>query len=339
MFSHPPASPSALLLLDPRFRELVFDDELTARLSAALCFVAPAQTWETHEALAPALQKEVNVIVSTWGMPRMDADFLLRYPALRAVFYAGGSARSFVTPESWARGVRVVTATAANAIPVAEYVFAQTILCLKQVWPQACTMKAKRFYAHSVHRPPGAYRSTVGLIALGHVGRLVAQRLRTLEVKTIAYDPYVTTREAANLGVELCSLEEVFGRSDVVNCHLPELPETTGLLRARHFRAMRAGTAFVNTARGTVVHEQELIAVLRERADLFAVLDVTECEPPKPENPLYDLPNVLLTPHMAGSIGGECRRLGEWIVEDVERYVRGEPIANEITCESSDHLA
>lgn len=336
MCSLPIQSPAALFLVEERFRDLVFGDPLTSRLGAALRFVAPPQSRDTHGTLSPKLQETVQVIVSSWGMPRMDRDFLRRYPALRAVFYAGGSARTFVTPESWAHSVRVVTATAANAIPVAEYVFAQTILCLKQVWPQVMAMKSRRSYQHCVHRPPGAYHSTIGLIALGHIGRLVAQKLKTLEVRTVAYDPYISAREAAELRVELCSLEEVFAVSDVVSCHVPELQETAGLLRAHHFRAMRAGAAFMNTARGSVVHEGELIEVLRERPDLYAVLDVTEHEPPKADNALYDLPNVLLTPHLAGSIGGECRRLGQWIVDDVERYVRGEPISGEITREGAD---
>ncbi|HYD84650.1 MAG TPA: NAD(P)-dependent oxidoreductase, partial [Opitutus sp.] len=221
----------------------------------------------------------------------------------------------------------------------AEYVFAQVILCLKQVWPQMLAVKANRGYVHGAHCPHGSYRSTVGLIGLGHVGRLVAQRLKTLEVTTMAFDPYVGQAEAARLGVQLSSLDEVFAASNVVSCHVPELPETAGLLCGRHFRAMRAGAAFINTARGSVVREGELIEVLRERPDLLALLDVTEPEPPVPQSPLYELPNVLLTPHLAGSVGAECRRLGQCIVEDVERFARGERIEHEITRSAMAHTA
>lgn len=331
--------PPALFLVEPWLRDLVFDDPLRERLGRALRFLTPPLAAENHATIDRAVREKVEVIVASWGMPQLNQEFLERYPALRAVFFAGGSVRAFVTPESWARGVRVVTAAGANAIPVAEYIFAQVVLCLKQAWPQANAVRQQRGYRHHVHQPPGAYRSTVGLIALGHVGRLVAERLRSLEVTTIAYDPYVSEAEAARLGVRLGSLEEVFASSDVVSCHLPELPETAGLLKAAHFRSMRAGASFVNTARGTVLREGELVAVLRERPDLFAVLDVTEREPPLAESPLYDLPNVMLTPHLAGSIGGECRRMGRWVTEDVERYARGEPLANEITQSGMAHAA
>lgn len=330
---------AALFLVESRFRGLVFDEQLVKRLEETLFFVAPPQCAATHAALNPALQEKVEVIVSSWGMPRMDANFLRCYPALKVVFFAGGSARNFVTPESWAREVRVVTAAAANAVPVAEYVFAQIVLCLKQVWPQMLAVKANRGYVHGAHHPPGSYRSTVGLIALGCVGRLVAQRLKTLEVTTLAYDPYVEEAELARCGVRPCSLEELFAVSNVVSCHVPELPETVGLLRGRHFRAMPAGAAFVNTARGSVVHEGELIEVLRERPDLLALLDVTEPEPPVRESAFYQLQNVLLTPHLAGSLGPECGRLGGCIVEDVERFARGERLRNEITRAAMAHSA
>lgn len=339
MSSPPLLSPPALFLVEPWLRNLVFDDPLRVRLGRALDFVAPPAGVDELASLDSRMLARVEVIVSSWGMPQLNLAFLDRFPSLRAVFFAAGSARSFVTPESWTRGVRVVTAAGANAIPVAEYVFAQVVLCLKRVWSQANILRVQRGYRHHVHQPPGAYRSTVGLIALGHVGRLVAERLRSLEVKLIAYDPYFLPDEAAQLGVRLCSLEEVFAVSDVVSCHLPELPETTGLLTGAHFRALPKGAAFVNTARGSVVREEELIGVLRERHDLFAVLDVTQREPPLPESPLYDLPNVMLTPHLAGSVGGECRRLGRSITEDVERLVRGESIPNEITQDGLVHVA
>ena len=169
------------------------------------------------------------------------------------------------------------------------------------------------------------------MLGLGRIGRLVAERLRTLAVTTLAYDPVIAPEDAAALGVRLGGLDELFARADVVSCHLPLLPATHRLLGATHFRAMKPGAAFINTARGAVVAEDELIAALRERADLTALLDVTDPEPPPPDSPLLELPNVMLTPHIAGCVGRECRRLGAAIVEDVARYVRGEPIPNEVT--------
>lgn len=322
--------PKGLFLLEPRFLDLVYSPAERARLEACLAFDAPPQTPGSHSTLDETRRAEVEVIVTSWSMPRVDEQFLALYPRLKAVFCGAGSARGFVTEASWARGVRVITAAAANAIPVAEFTFAHAVLALKRVWQQAAAVKADRRFARSGGPVPGAYGSTVGLIALGRIGRLTARRLQSLGVTTLAYDPCVSPEEAADVGARLVALDELFRTSDVVSCHLPLLPETERMLRAEHFRAMPPGATFINTARGQVVAEDEMIAVLRERPDLFAVLDVTDPEPPRADSTLFDLPNVALTPHLAGSLGRECWRLGESIAADVEHYVRGEPMPNEV---------
>lgn len=322
--------PKALLLLEAAKSDLVYGPAERARLAELLEFVAPPQTAAAVAGLE-RMPAEVEVIVSSWGMPRLDARFLRQFPALKIVFYGAGSIRGFVTPESWARGVRVVSAKAANAIPAAEFSFAQIILALKRAWPQAQQTRAARQFVRTPQALAGTYRSTVGLLALGRIGRLVAARLQSLAVETLAYDPLVSPAEAAALHVRSCSLEEIFARADVVSCHVPLLPATRRLLRGSHFAAMKPGAVFLNTARGEVVAEDELIAALHDRPDLFAVLDVTDPEPPAPDSALYRLPNVLLTPHLAGCVGPECRRLGASIVEDVERFVRGARLENEVT--------
>jgi phosphoglycerate dehydrogenase-like enzyme len=170
-------------------------------------------------------------------------------------------------------------------------------------------------------------------------GSRVAELLRSFEVKVLAYDPFVAQEKARSLNVEMCPLEEVFLRSDVVTLHTPWLKETEGMITGRHFASMRSGATFINTARGAVVREQEMIQVLKERPDLFAVLDVTWPEPPESDSALYSLPNVILTPHIAGAMGPECRRLGRYMVEELQRYVAGRPLRWAITREQARLLA
>lgn len=330
--------PQAIYLGEPGRLEQAFGPEERSALEQHLTFLAPAQTKASLAALG-AERKRVEVIVTTWGMPRLDAEFLAQLPALRAVFYAAGSVRTFVTEASWKRGVRIVSASAANAAPAALFAFGQIVLCLKQAWSFAALVRRERSFVRNFRRVPGTHGSTVGLLALGRIGRLVADRLRTVDVNVIAYDPFVTATAAEALGVRLCSFDDVFRTADVVSCHLPLLPETQHLIRGDCFRAMRVGGSFVNTARGDVVAEDEMIAVLRERPDLTAVLDVATHEPPPTDSALYDLPNVVLTPHIAGCIGAECRQLGASIAADVGRYVRGEPITNEVTAALAETLA
>jgi phosphoglycerate dehydrogenase-like enzyme len=150
--------------------------------------------------------------------------------------------------------------------------------------------------------------------------------LRSFDLPVLAYDPYLTAREEAELEVQAVPLDELFRRSDVVSLHTPLLAETEGMITGAHLAAMKHGATFINTARGSIVRQDELIEVARRRPDLPFVLDVVEPEPPLPDSPLYSLENVLLTPHIAGSVGAECRRLGRYMVEELERYLAGKPL-------------
>jgi phosphoglycerate dehydrogenase-like enzyme len=255
------------------------------------------------------------------------------------VFYAAGTIKCIVSDASWDRGIRITNASHANARPAAEFAFAEIILSLKRAWERIFLMRERRRFVQRDPLVPGCYETTVGLLALGKIGRLVAEKLRTLDVKVVAYDPFVSSAEASALGVRLCPLEEVFASADVVSCHLPSTHQTQHLLGRELLASMKRGATFINTARGSVVRETEMIAVLRERPDLYAVLDVTEHEPAEPDDPLFTLRNVVLTPHIAGSVGLECRRMGRMIVDEVERYLSGQPLEGEVLRDQLEMLA
>ena len=330
--------PKALWLLEARTLPFVFGSTERAELARIVDFVAPPQTAESWPSVGAALG-EVELIFTGWGTPVMDAAFLARFTALKAVFHAAGTVKFFVTDAVWKRGVRVTTAAEANAVPVAEFAFAQIILALKHAWQGHRRMTRDRGYQRDDRTVPSTVGSTVGLVSLSRTGRLVAERLRRLELQILAYDPTWAPAQARDLGVELCSLEKLFARSDVVSCHAPLLPPTRGFLRGAHFTAMKPGATFINTARGAIVNESELIAALRQRPDVFALLDVTDPEPPPPDSPLYDLPNLVLTPHLAGSMGRECASLGQQMVAEVRRWMAGEPLQHEIRAQQLPLLA
>jgi phosphoglycerate dehydrogenase-like enzyme len=139
--------------------------------------------------------------------------------------------------------------------------------------------------------------------------------------------------------VRLVSLEEAFAISDVISCHTPLLKETERMIRGAHFASMKRGATFLNTARGAIVAEDEMIDVLRERDDLFAVLDVTQNLEPEAGSPLYELENVLITPHIAGSLGPECIRMGHLMVEELHRFLNRKPLRYRIDRARFDRLA
>jgi len=326
-----------LFLLDPSSLPRIYGGDELRDIGARVDLYAPPQSAETV-AKDPSVLREAEVLFSGWGIPRLDAALLSHAPRLKAVFYGAGSLRPVVSDAFWDRGIRVSSAYGSIAVAVAEYALAWTIVCLKRFPHYArATREARGFTKDDALA--GAFGSTVGIVSLGMVGRRFRELLRILDVKVIAYDPFATQETAGPLGVELCGLEELFRRADSVSVHTPWLPETENLIRGRHIRSMKPGAGLVNSSRGAVIHEAEMIEALRDRQDLQAVLDVTHPEPPAPESPLFSLPNVILTPHMAGNMGPEVHRQGRTMIEEFDRWSRGEPMQWEITREKAARMA
>jgi phosphoglycerate dehydrogenase-like enzyme len=262
----------------------------------------------------------VEVLLTSWGCPRLTAPLLAAAPRLRLVLYAAGSVRPVVSEEFWARDIPICSGYAANATAVAEFAVAQVVYALKHGWRYVL---ASRQAARAAPRGQemGANGSVVGVVSLGATGRAVCERLRGYDLTVRAHDPY-----AADPPVPTVGLEELFATSDVITVHAPLLPETRGFIDGALLASMRPDATLINTSRGAVIDEPALVRVLGERPDLFAVLDVTDPEPPVPGSPLFELPNAVVTPHLAGSLGPERRRLGAAMAEELARFDQGEPL-------------
>nr|WP_030154037.1 hydroxyacid dehydrogenase [Streptomyces sp. NRRL S-244] len=267
---------------------------------------------------------DAEVLLTGWGCPPLDAEALERMPRLRAVVHAAGSVKHHVTEACWERGLLVSSAAAANAVPVAEYTLAAILFANKRVLESAHAYRAARAPIDLLRRYPavGNYHRTVGIVGASLIGRRVMELLRPFDLRVLVHDPYADPGELAALGGESCTLDELLRRSDVVSLHAPALPRTRHLLDASRLALMPDGATLVNTARGSLVDtaalSEELVA-----GRLHAVLDHTEPEVLPAGSPLYNLPNVLLTPHVAGSLGGELDRLAATAVEELERYALG----------------
>jgi len=319
--------------------DLIYGPIEQAAIAERVELLAPPQTPETVADL-PDWLGQVEVILSGWGAPVLDDAFLAACPQLEAFFYGAGSVRAFVTDAFWETGIQLSSAWAANAVPVAEYAHAAILLSLKRFWAFSQAVRQDRAYPHKeAFRVAGAYRSTVGLCSLGMIGRMMAERLARHDLRVIANDPYVDQVTGANLGVEMVSLETLFAQADVVSLHTPWLPETVGLITGELVASMKPNATLINTSRGAVVDEEAMLDVLAARPDLWAVLDVVWPEPPSPESRLFDLPNVILTPHIAGSMGAECHRMGQYMIEELDRYLAGEPLRWELTREKAAIMA
>lgn len=281
-----------------------------------------------------------EVLLTSWGCPPLTEDIVAAAPGLRAVVHAGGSVKPHVTEACWQRGIRVSSAAAANAEPVAEYTIAAMLLANKRVFEIARHYRQERGRSDYEQLFPGLgnYRKTVGIVGASKVGRRVIALLRPFDFDVVLTDPYVDENEARSLGVRLTTLDELVASCDVVSVHAPDLPETRNLIGAAQLAKMRDGTLLINTARAALVDGQALTAEL-EAGRLHAVLDVTDPEPLPADSVLYDLPNVLVTPHVAGSMGGELSRMAESALDELERYTRGLPFTHPVTLEDLARFA
>lgn len=281
--------------------------------------------------MADAVLHATEVLFTSWGCPPLTDGILARMPALKAVVHAAGSVKWLVPPAGWERGLTVSAAAEANAQPVAEYTVAAILMANKRVLPIAHTYRERRepLPLHSLLVDAGNYRRTIGIVGASKVGRRVMELLRPFDFDVVLHDPYVDAAEATALGTECLELDELVRRSDVVSIHAPETTETHHQFDARRLSLLRDGATLINTARGTLVDTAALTQELTS-GRIHGVIDVTDPETLEPDSPLYDLPNVLLTPHLAGSLGGEVRRLGESAVEELERYARGLPFQNAV---------
>ncbi len=278
----------------------------------------------------PAWLREARVIVGTWGMPRIDEDLLDRMPRLEAVFYAAGTTDTLMSRSAWERGLRVSSAIALNSEPVAQFALAQILFALKLGWHHVSMTRHDRRW-HRMSNVPGSHGTQVGIVSLGIIGRRLVELLDPFAVTLAAYDIHRDAPLSERHHLRYMSLQQLFATSQVVSIHAPLLSATRGLIGGDLIRLMPTNAVLINTARGAVIDEASMIRALCDRPDVIALLDVTEPEPPQPDSPLWTMPNVVLTPHIAGAFGRERRRLGEFAVAEVRRYLCGEPLLGEVS--------
>lgn len=295
--------------------------------------IVEAKTLADH---LPRLAK-TQVIFSTWGMPKLTPDQLTQLPQLQAVFYAAGSVQSFARP-LLERNIMVSSAWRANGRPVAEFTVAQIVLSTKSVFRNMRQVRSREAWRNGFHGR-GNFGATVALLGAGAIGRLVIELLKSYELRVIVFDPFLSDDHAAELGVEKVSLEDAFARGYVVSNHLANLPATVGMLRKDLFERMPENATFINTGRGATVDEAGMIEVLTRRPDLTALLDVTLPEPPAEGSPLYGLPNVYLTPHIAGSVGDEVIRMADYAIDEFRRWLNKEPLHHAVNMAMLETMA
>lgn len=327
------------MVMHPVVRDELMRPDHMQRLAGVTRLVSeePFRDFATLEMHLP----QIEILVTSWGCPPVNGAIIDRMPRLKLIAHLAGSVKGFLDDVVWRRGILVTNAVAANAIPVAEYTVAAVLFANKKVF------QLNRFYTqHRENRAPwtreapevGNYRKTVGIVGASHVGRLVMDYLAPFDLRMLLYDPYVTPLAARELGATKVGLSELMSAADVVSLHAPLLKDTQLMIGARELSLMRDHATLINTARGGLVDQAALEAELG-KGRLFAILDTTEPEVLPPTSPLFHLPNVFLTPHIAGSLGDETQRLTDFIVAEVERFASGRALKHLVRREQLARLA
>lgn len=276
----------------------------------------------------------VDYIFSGWGPDaRIDADVLAKMPNLKGIAAAAGNAWRLLTPEALdgvkKRGILLSNSGYVNGIPVAEYCMAMILMANKDFFRAERIYRERREYINREVEFPtaGNYQKTVGLVTAGaRIARHLMGLLKGYRLNVLAESRSMSEEEAASYGAKKADLETIFRESDIVLLHTPSLPATKGMITAKYFKMMKDGAWFINSARGAVVDADAMTAELKT-GRINAILDVTDPdEPLNADSPLWDMPNVILTPHIAGSEGTELQGMGENVVNELTHMIKGEAL-------------
>ena len=252
----------------------------------------------------------------------VDAEVIAAAPKLKIIARAGVGLDNVDVDAATAAGVLVVNAPTSNIHSAAEHALALMLSAARQIPAADATLRDKT-WKRSAFNGTELFGKTVGVVGLGRIGQLVAQRLAAFGTHVIAYDPYVPPARAAQLGIELLPLDDVLARADFISVHLPKTKETAGLLGAEALAKTKPGVIIVNAARGGLIDEQALADAIRSGHVRAAGLDVYATEPCT-DSPLFDLPQAVVTPHLGASTSEAQDRAGTDVAESVKLALAGE---------------
>jgi len=276
---------------------------------------------------------EATVALTGWKCPKMTAELLAAAPRLKLIAHTAGSVKGLIDASAWERGVAVSHAANLIADAVAEMCILLGLSCLRRVHELDRGMRDGRTWDQLREWPGELLRGKrVGLVGCGYVARKHLALLKAFGCEISVYDPYLKDEAAAELGIRKATLEAIFRESKVVSNHAPITPETKGLIGKAQLSLLQPGAVFINTARAYTVDYGALLEEL-QTGRFYAALDVFEKEPLAHDSPFFQLPNVILTPHAAGHSEDSHRAQGQAMVEEIRRFVNGEPLRYQVTKE------
>ena len=327
----------ALLLTDTT-REMVLTpavEERLAEIAEIRSASGPPETWDM-----PALLQGATACITGWGTPHLSRALLDACPDVQLIAHTAGSIRNLIPAELVGGRVRVCQAASVIASSVAEMVILEILTELRSLHLFDRGLKDGAGWLDLRAEYPGRLLGvrTVAVVGASRTGRAVIRLLRAFGCKILIVDPFISEREAQDLGADQVDLETALRRCDVLTLHAPVLPETEGMLGARELGLMRDGSVLVNSARASLINSDALLAELRS-GRISAALDVFPEEPLPPDSVWRQLPRTVLSPHSAGHTVDTHHLQGEAMVDEVERFLNRVPLQFEITSDIASVLA
>jgi D-3-phosphoglycerate dehydrogenase len=276
--------------------------------------------------LLPAIAEVDAILVRS--ATKVDAEALAAAKRLKVVARAGVGLDNVDVAAATQAGVMVVNAPMSNIVSAAELAIALLLAVARHV-PEANASLKDGQWKRSKFSGTELYEKTVGVVGLGRIGALVARRLSAFDVEILAYDPYVSAARAGQLGVRLVGLDELLENSDFITVHLPKTPETVGLIGDEALRKVKPTARVINAARGGIVDEAALHAALKEGRLAGAGVDVYASEPCT-DSPLFELDNVVATPHLGASTAEAQEKAGIAVAKSVRLALAGELVPDAV---------
>ena len=282
--------------------------------------------------------KGATIILTSWDSPVIDKEILDACPNLKAVVHGAGSVRPIISDEFIARKIRITNSAVAIGEGVAETALGFAIsACKGFYWLDRDTSNG--LWQENIKQTvTDFYDIKVGVISGGFVGKHMVKLLQNFHVDVLLYDPFLSKEEIEKLGAEKVELDELLKECDVISIHAPGIPATENMLNADNLPLIKEGAILINTARGSIINQDALIKELKT-GRFKACLDVTYPEPPAKDNPLRNMDNVILTPHIAGTATNGLKRVALHVCDEIERLTKGEKMKTEVDLDNLSKLA
>ena len=294
----------------------------------------------TSEELGEALIG-VEIAVTGWGTPAIVGEVLDRCDSLKLIAHTGGSVADLVDGGTYEKGIRVISGNKLYAESVAEGTIAYMTAMMRRIPDYVYALRDGEWgLPNEECNTQGLFGRTIGILGVGTIARILMQMLKPFRCSFLVWDDNYTVDPdyLASVNARQTSLEEVLTSCSIISLHASLTPSSRGLIGKREFEMMPQGALFINTARGAIVRQNEMIEVLRARPDLRAVLDVFEEEPIGKDCPLRNLPNVYLLPHLAGPTIDHRAAVGRALLADLRNFLNGKPLDHEIGAAAASRM-